>query len=192
MIVLIGLAARSFVAPGTEPDAVLPALLETRSPVFGALFLFVMTSAVLSSADSCLITSATVGAVDLAGRRDVRTIRGIAIALALAALAASLSGRGILSLLLTANALYVCGVVPVAFAALRASRPLHPVFAAAAVLLGSLLGSIGALDLFGRDYSLGFSAAGFAAAYLIARLGRTRDSRALFFTDRAARSSDPS
>ena len=192
VIVLIGLAARSFVASGTEPDAVLPALIETRSPVFGALFLFVMTSAVLSSADSCLMTSATVGAVDLAGRRDVRTIRRFAILLALAALAASLSGRGILSLLLTANALYVCGVVPVAFAALRASRPLHPVFAAAAVLSGSLLGAIGALDLFGRDYSLGFSAAGFAAAYLIARLGRTRDSRALFFTDRAARSSDPS
>ena len=192
VIVLIGLAARSFVASGTEPDAVLPALIETRSPVFGALFLFVMTSAVLSSADSCLMTSATVGAVDLAGRRGVRTIRRFAILLALAALAASLSGRGILSLLLTANALYVCGVVPVAFAALRASRPLHPVFAAAAVLSGSLLGAIGALDLFGRDYSLGFSAAGFAAAYLIARLGRTRDSRALFFTDRAARSSDPS
>lgn len=168
LMALLGIAARAFIPAGTAPDAVLPALVETRTPFFGALFLFVMTSAVISSADSCLMTSATVAAVDLAGRPSIRATRAAALALSIAAFAAALSGKGVLELLLAANALYVCGVVPVAFAALLSKRPLRAGLASGAIALGSLLGAFATFGAAGAGTKLALYGAGFAAALLLA------------------------
>lgn len=173
LIACIGIAARAFLPEGTAADAVLPALVETRSPLFSGLFLFVMTSAVISSADSCLITAATVAAVDLGRQKSIRATRGAAIVLSVAALAAAMSGKGVLELLLAANALYVCGVVPVAFAALRSKRPLRSGLTTAAILVGSALGLLGNTAAFGllendADLKLALYAAGFVVAFLMA------------------------
>ena len=127
-----------------------------------------MTSAVISSADSCLMTSATVAAVDLAGRPSIRATRAAALALSIAAFAAALSGKGVLELLLAANALYVCGVVPVAFAALLSKRPLCAGLASGAIALGSLLGAIATFGAVGASTKLALYGAGFSAALLLA------------------------
>lgn len=163
VITLIGIAAQGMLPADTPSDAVLPALLESRPPLFGALFLVVMTGAVLSSADSCLMTAASVGAVDLAKRRSVRATRIAALLISAAALLAAMSGKGVLELLLAANALYVCGVVPAAFAVLMRSgrrtntTPADERFTLLGIALGTCFGALGETLGLTLLYGIGFA-----------------------------------
>lgn len=60
-----GVEARAFVPEGTPPDQVLPAFAAALPAPVGTGFVLAMLAAVLSSADSCLITAGAVAARDI-------------------------------------------------------------------------------------------------------------------------------
>lgn len=168
LIVCIGLFARGLAPAGTDADSILTRIVPSVMPAWaGTALLFALLSAIVSSADSCLITAATVLEHDLIGGRSTGRCRLLMLGIGLGALAVAKSGSGILSLLLAANDIYVCGVVAPMFVAILAwgKRPINPRTMLLAMLAGGTLGIAAAwtgLKLFsfaGVGLSLALSAA---------------------------------
>lgn len=169
IIVAVGLASQGLVAPGSAPDSVLTSVMETVLPPWLRLImLLALAGAVISSADSCLVTSGTILSLDLLGLKSLAACRCCVIFLGLAGAAVASLERGILEYLLMANDVYVSGAVIPVFLGLmlgREHRP-HPLMAGAAVSLGGLLGGIAAAT--GNPV---FSYAGMGTSALITLLG---------------------
>lgn len=125
LLTALGIEARAFVPAGTASDSVLPQLVSSLPAWAGIAFFFVMVSAILSSADSCLITAATVTANDLLGRPSVKASRTLLLLISAAAFALASTGKSVLGLLLSANTMYTCAVVAPIFVTLSFDRPLH-------------------------------------------------------------------
>jgi SSS family solute:Na+ symporter len=143
VIVGIGLYARGLAPAGTDPDAILTRIVPGVMPGWaGTVLLFALLSAIVSSADSCLHTAATILEHDLLGDTNLARCRLIMLGLGLAALGVARSGGSILSLLLAANDIYVCGVVaPMGVAILAHGRRRINVRAMIlAMVLGGLCG----------------------------------------------------
>lgn len=122
VIVCLGLYARGLAPQGADPDSILIQVIPGVMPGWaGTLLLFALLSAIISSADSCLITAATVLEHDIIGGRNVARCRLIMTGIGLGALVIAKSGGSILSLLLAANDIYVCGVVAPMFVAILAN-----------------------------------------------------------------------
>lgn len=81
-----------------------------------------LSSAIISSADSCLMTAATVSASGLLKHGNVPFTRVCMCIISTLALLLALAGKGILALLLAASNIYVCGVVPAVFVAILSGR----------------------------------------------------------------------
>lgn len=126
VIVAIGIEARAFVPDGVAEDAVLVSLVRELPEWAGIAFFFVMASAILSSADSCLITAATVMANDVFNRASVRASRRLLLLIAAAAFVLAATGKSVLGLLLAANTMYTCAVVAPIFITMLADRALEP------------------------------------------------------------------
>jgi SSS family solute:Na+ symporter len=142
-IVCIGLYARGLAPAGTDADSILTQVVPSAMPAWaGTALLFALLSAIVSSADSCLITAATVLEHDLIGGQSTGRCRLLMLGIGLGALVVAKSGSGILSLLLAANDIYVCGVVAPMFVAILAwgKRPLNPRTMLLAMLVGGTLG----------------------------------------------------
>lgn len=124
MITLIGLALRGIIAPestgpGFKPEDVLNLFITNHlSSGISSLCLAGLFAAIVSSADSCLFTAASICANDLLKRQTIGACRFCMAGLTLAALALSFQGKGLLDLLFLANDIYVCGVIPPIFLAL--------------------------------------------------------------------------
>ena len=125
IIVLIGIEARYFVNSSVIPDQVLSAVVDRLPYGMGIVLTLVLISAILSSADSCLITAATVVSNDIFQRPSIRFSRFIMLILSVAAFYLASSGKAILELMLMANNMYVCSVVAPVFAALCSQKMLH-------------------------------------------------------------------
>lgn len=172
LIVALGLLCRDIVAPGTPPDQVLLVLLRDLPPWLGNVLLLTLCAAILSSADSCLITAATVGGNDLLRRPEARICRRLVLLIGGAAALGALWGQSLMGLLLMANDVYVCGVVGPVFVGLLLLRPklAGPVvaepFGLVAVALGGLCGLASALGA-----GTGFMYAGLALSLGCALLG---------------------
>jgi Na+/proline symporter len=169
LIVCVGLACRGLIPADTPGDAVLTsALSEVLPPWMGFVVSLALVSAIVSSADSCLVTAATVLSFDLLRRPDTASCRACVIGLGLAGLCISFWGKGILGFLLMAYDLYACGVVPPVFVAmlLPKERRIDPRFACAAVAIGGTLGLAAAIT--GQDI---YSYAGLAASGFIVLAG---------------------
>ena len=139
VIVGIGLEARAFLGEGIEGDSVLPQLVGQLPTWVSVLFFFVMASAILSSADSCLITAATVAANDILKTPSVKVSRRLILVISAAAFVLAGSGKSVLGLLLAANTIYTCAVVFPIFVTLAAGRKLN---AAAALATIATAGSL--------------------------------------------------
>ncbi len=124
VLVSIGVLSRGIVPEGTPPQGLLPTVFTTIMPPWlGIMGILALMSAVISSADSSLITAATIACNDVLQRTDVRTCRLCTLVLGLGSLALAVPGMGILELLLMANDIFVCGVVlPVCVAMLCYKR----------------------------------------------------------------------
>lgn len=141
VIVFVGIGCRGLVPEGTPADQVLPVLCGSLPPWLGLALLLALLSAVLSSADSCLLTAATVCCNDLARRKGVLCCRAAALLLGVAGFFLARGEKGILALLFMANDVYVCGVVlPVFIGIVAGPRSVGPGWACAAVLSGGALG----------------------------------------------------
>ncbi|MDR0881485.1 MAG: hypothetical protein LBP55_02920 [Candidatus Adiutrix sp.] len=182
LIVFIGLRSRGLIDPATPGDAVLTTVLESVLPGWlAAVIQVALLSAIVSSADSCLVTAGLILAYDLRGRGDVAASRQCLALLAALGLALTFSGRGILNYLLMANDIYVCGVVGPVFITLLqpASRRPHLTLIALAIGSGGLLGLASALT---GSHGCGY--AGLAASILFTVLSFQRP---YFLLDRRLR-----
>jgi SSS family solute:Na+ symporter len=151
LIVAVGLACKGLIPAQTPQDEVLTSVLGTVMPYWMHLVVsFALISAIVSSADACLVTAATVLSFDLLGRgsrpavpsRSVRREQVCVVLLGLAGAAVSLWGKSILGFLLMAYGVFACGVVmPVGIGLLlHGKRSIDPRFACTAVVVGGLLG----------------------------------------------------
>lgn len=145
LVTAIGIACRAFAGPEIPADAVL-AQAFGQLPAWGALLLVLaLVSAVLSSADSCLVTASTVLCNDLlpGGKTaSARACRGATLLLGGLGLALATRGHGILDLLLMANDIYVSGVVAPVFCAMLLPEGFKPARNAllAAIFTGGAFG----------------------------------------------------
>jgi len=147
VIVCIGLYARGLAPAGTNGESILTQVVPSVMPEWaGLLLLFALLSTIISSADSCLITAATVFEHDIIGGTSVGRCRLLMICLGLGAVYIAHSGGSILSLLLAANDIYVCGVVAPMTVAILAygKRILDDRIMLAAIVCGGICGIIAA------------------------------------------------
>lgn len=169
LITILGIGLRGLPLPATSQEDILIAAINISLPgwaiILATLGLF---SAVISSADSCLMTAASVLANDLLKNGSVGTTRACMAVLAAAGCALAIQGQGILSLLLAANDIYVCGVVGPVFICLLAGRQTGPGrwLNAAAMCAGGALGLTAALT--GVE---AYSFAGVATAFMTSICG---------------------
>lgn len=169
IIVCIGLAVRGLVPSGTPQDAVLTTAMADLLPVWLNLAVSLgLVSAVVSSADSCLIAASTALGHDLLKREDTAANKGCVLLLGMIGLGISLLDKSILGFLLMAYDIYACGVVaPVAVGLLLHGRKhIDTRFACAAIVTGGLLGAAAAVS----EQAV-YSYAGLAASFLITILG---------------------
>lgn len=143
IIVLIGIEARHFLDPSTPSDQVLAAVADKLPFGAGTLLSLVLISAILSSADSCLITAATVVSNDLLNRPSITLSRTVMIVLSAFGLYLASSGKAVLDLLLMANNIYVCAVVAPVFCALCSNTPLRRPIILITLATSSILALIG-------------------------------------------------
>ncbi|MCL2029644.1 MAG: hypothetical protein FWG97_04435 [Deltaproteobacteria bacterium] len=169
VIVAIGLACRGLLPADTAQDAVLTSVLSDVLPFWVMMpAALVLLSAIVSSADSCLVTAATILSHDLLKKSEPGAGRVCVLVLGLVGMALSLWGKGIIVYLLMAYTIYASGVVGPVFIGLLLDgrRRVDPRFACAAVAAGGTLGLAAALSGLPA-----FSYAGMAAAVLITLAG---------------------
>ena len=166
VIVFIGLLSRGLLPPDTVPDTVLTqGILSLIPPWLGTALLLALLSAVISSADSCLITAATVTANDVVKTQSVLWCRGLTLIIGAGALALSAGGGSILGFLFAANDVYVSGIVAPVFVAmvgykkfsLRLSLALGAMVVGGGLGLTAALTGVKAYSFWGLGISLGLS-----------------------------------
>ena len=146
LITLIGLEARALLpglvgSPG-RGEAAFPELIRRVLPApLGALTLVALIAAFLSSANTTLLTTTAIVAVDLLGLRadgatSVRRLRAIALLIGLLALGVALSSRGIIPSLLLGYTVFTGGLAVPVVAGL-AGRPMSRPAALAAMAGGA-------------------------------------------------------
>ncbi|MBI2301272.1 MAG: sodium:solute symporter family protein [Armatimonadetes bacterium] len=174
-IATMGLLARVLL-PDIEPGQALPALVGLCLPGWlGALAYAAILAALISTGGTCLLTSATILAVDVLGWREehevLRGTRTAAASIALIALAAAWSKPDIIQSLLWAYMAYTCGLgVPLVAGFFRERLGLTARGALAAMAAGGGLGLAG--KLCGRDLALPALALAAAFLWLGSRCGR--------------------
>ncbi|MBQ4616356.1 MAG: sodium:solute symporter family protein [Mailhella sp.] len=102
LVTALGVLCRASVPAGTAPDDVLAAAIGQMPPWAGMAMLVALFSAMLSSADSCLVTASTVLCNDLFRRRSALLCRVSAFILGAAGWLMAAQGLGILALMLAA------------------------------------------------------------------------------------------
>ena len=119
-VVSIGVWARHFGKP-PEGTGVLPWILKNELPVgLGGFLSLALLSAIISSADTCLMSAASTAEHDLLGGSRVGRTRLIAAGIGVVSLVIAGVEQDIISTMLLAYSLFNCGVIPpVAVAVLR-------------------------------------------------------------------------
>jgi len=149
LIVSIGLASKGLIPAHTAQDAVLMSILSDVMPPWLQLVVsLALLSAIVSSADSCLVTAGTILSFDLLKQNKPSVGRLCIFFLGLGGAVLSLWGKGILGFLLMAYDVFACGVVMPVFVALLMYKrwSIESIFACAAIALGGLFGLIAALS----------------------------------------------
>ncbi len=151
-VVGAGVAAASLglVSP---PESILVAVPRMAWGEWGALLVSLgILAALLSSADTCLLSAASILSLDILHRRDPTWIRAMAGLLAAAAVVLALWLGSIIETLLLSYTLYTGGLVVPAVFALFIRRPLHRFVCVVTMLVGG--GGALALKLCRFDHSL--------------------------------------
>lgn len=147
MVVLIGLISQNFINPTVINDQILTKdICETLPPFLGAILLVVLFSAIISSADSCLITASSVFCNDILKTKSLKIYRIFTILFGLFALLLTFGKKNILGYLLGANDIYVSGVVLVVFIAMISKKKLNENICLLAMTIGGGVGLIGAMS----------------------------------------------
>ena len=144
-VTLIGMGA-SALFPKIAPELAFPTVIkEVLPPFIGGIVLAALLSAVMSSADTCLLSASTILTVDIVGwfkpslspRRVLLISRLAIVVLGIGSLALALFLKGIISALLFAYTIYTSGVIlPVLAGFYRSKLKVTPTGALAALIGG--------------------------------------------------------
>lgn len=162
LITAIGIALQGLELGNIAPQKALTTGIAMILPEWGAYAVTLgLLSAIVSSADSCLLTAAAVGANDLNKAGGLQKIRIWLVLVTFGAVLIALHGKSLIGLLLAANDIFVAGMVGPTFVALMAGpqQGARRRGFLLAMLLGGLLG-IGGATSGNPDYSM----AGFGLA----------------------------
>lgn len=143
-ITLIGMGA-SALFPQIAPEQALPVIItEFMPPFLGGVVLAALLGALMSSADTCLMSASTILTVDIIGAlkplspaKTVAYSRWAMVIIGIAALALALALNGVISALLFAYTIYTGGVImPVLAGFYRERLRVTPLGALAAIIGG--------------------------------------------------------
>ena len=118
-ITLIGMGA-SALFPQISPEQAFPTVInEVFSPLLGGIVLAALLCAVMSSADTCLLTASTILTMDvirpfkpsLSERKILSLSRWGIVVLGLCSLLLALTLKGVINALLFAYTIYTCGLI---------------------------------------------------------------------------------
>lgn len=123
-IVLLGMGAFALFPTITSEQAIPTVVKEVLPPAAGGLVLAALLCAVMSSADTCLLSASTILTVDIVRKLNPKLdergtlllTRGGVVALGLISLALALFLKGIINSLLFAYTIYTAGVIPLVLA----------------------------------------------------------------------------
>lgn len=151
-VVLIGMAAR-ILYPNIAPEQALPQVVSgVLSPWLGGLVLAALVAALMSSADTCLLSQSVILTQDiikrfipsLSEKRTILLTRLNIIILGLLALGLAMILKGVISSLLFAYTIFTCGlVVPVIAGFYSEKLKVTPQGALAALIGGGIIGLLG-------------------------------------------------
>jgi SSS family solute:Na+ symporter len=144
-ITLIGMGA-SALFPQISPEQAFPTVInEVLPPFVGVIVLAALLGAMMSSADTCLMTASTILAVDIVGHfkpslsqsQILSLSRWGIVVLGLCSLLLALTLKGVISALLFAYTVYTCGLIlPVIVGFYRNKLKVTPMGALAAIIGG--------------------------------------------------------
>lgn len=166
IIVLIGLLSKGLLSPDIPGDEVLTRGIFSIVPGWAGVFLMLsLLTAVVSSADSCLITASTIACNDVLKISSIKISRLLTLFFGFLGFLLSLFGKDILSYLFAANDVYVSGVVAPVFVSMVFHKKFKPEFflIMTAMAGGGILGLLAAVtgvktfSFAGIGFSLFFS-----------------------------------
>jgi len=153
-ITLIGMGA-SALFPEIAPEQALPMVIkEVFSPLLGGIVLAALLCAVMSSADTTLLSASTILMVDIVGwfrpsvnqSKVIPRSRWVIVLLGICSLIVALALKGVISALLFAYTIYTCGVIlPVIAGFFKNKLKVTPSGALAALIGGGSAGLISKL-----------------------------------------------
>jgi SSS family solute:Na+ symporter len=154
-ITLMGMGA-SVLFPQVAPEQAFPVVIgEVFSPVFGGIVLAALLCAVMSSADTTLLSASTILTVDIIGRfrpspgdsgKTLPRSRWVIVLLGVCSLVMALVLKGVISALMFAYTVYTCGVIlPVIGGFFRRRLKVTTAGALAALIGGGALGIVSKL-----------------------------------------------
>jgi SSS family solute:Na+ symporter len=153
-ITLIGMGA-SALFPQIAPEQAFPTVInEVLPPFVGAIVLAALLGAVMSSADTCLMTASTILTVDIVGRfkpflsqsQILSISRWGIVVLGLCSLLLALALKGVISALLFAYTVYTSGLIlPVIAGFYKDKLKVTPMGALAAIIGGGAVALISKL-----------------------------------------------
>ena len=167
-LTFLGLWARSSLSNlgGADP---LNVIAKTQVPtVLGSLLILGLLAAILSTADTVLITAAGILEHDIIKRSKVSGVRMWTVIIGIVGTAIALFQTDVIALLMKTYNGYTAGLVPVLFIALMLpdTRKIRPLWALVAIAGGYALGTAGSftgsklLPLLGMAFSAGIAVAG--------------------------------
>jgi SSS family solute:Na+ symporter len=153
-IIFIGMAAR-VLYPDISAEGAFPQVISSAlSPGLSGLILAALVAALMSSADTCLLTQSVILTEDIVKRvhpalderKTILVTRLSLIGLGLVALSLAMALKGVISSLLFAYTIFTCGlVVPVIAGFYKEKLGVTPRGALVALIGGGLLGLLGRL-----------------------------------------------
>ena len=149
-ITLIGMGA-SALFPQISPEQALPMVIkEVLPPFLGGIVLAALLCAVMSSADTTLLSASTILTVDIIGRfrpalsqREILTLsRWMIVVLGLGSLALALTLKGVINALLFAYTIYTAGLILPVIAGFYKNRLRVTAAGALAAIIGGGLAAL--------------------------------------------------
>jgi SSS family solute:Na+ symporter len=141
--------------PEIAPEQALPMVIkEVFSPLLGGIVLAALLCAVMSSADTTLLSASTILMVDIVGwfrpsvnqSKIIPHSRWVIVLLGICSLIVALTLKGVISALLFAYTIYTCGVIlPVIAGFFKNRLKVTPLGALAALIGGGSAGLISKL-----------------------------------------------
>jgi solute:Na+ symporter, SSS family len=162
LITMIGMWAKGLHVEIDKTNVLVYIISNYLPKATGMILALGLLAAIISSADTCIITSAAIIEIDILNRNKVKHVRLIAAIIGLAALVIAIFKKDIISLLLYGYSIFTPGIVCPLFIAIwfYKKKPLKKSIWLAAVILGGSFGllanilNIKYLALIGMSISL--------------------------------------